>query len=258
MSEKLITPFGEKVIKSIESFGNFVVMSLQVFTQLLKGRIHFRNTIQQFAFIGADSLPIVILTSLAVGSVFCLQVSNQFIKFGAVSFIGGTTAMAIVRELGPMITAVVVAGRVGAAITAEIGSMKVTEQIDALSAMAISPLYYLVIPRMLACLIMLPMLSIISVGLGILGGGLICVGVKGIVAVVYVDSVRSWLVLIDIFKAMLKACIFGLIISLVACYQGLNTGKGAQGVGLATTTSVVVSLISIFISNYFLSAIMFP
>jgi len=240
-----------------DELGRFSLMALEIFKLILSGRIHPRNTFQQLAFIGTDSLPIVLLTGVAVGMVFSLQVTGLFQRYGATSMVGASVGVAIVRELSPLFTGVVIAGRVGAAITAELGSMKVTEQIDALTAMAVSPLRYLAVPRVLSCMIMVPLLTVMSVIIGILGGILISVYVKGVILSQFLESVQDFLDPIDIYKCMLKSAIFGLIVSLVACFKGINTGEGAQGVGISTTSAVVISLISIFIVNYFLSMLLF-
>lgn len=215
------------------------------------------NTLKQMAFIGTDSLPITLITGLAVGMVFCLQISGVMIKYGSSGVIGGVTAMSLSRELAPIFTAVVVAGRVGAAITAEIGSMKVTEQLDALTAMAVPPMYYLLLPRMISAVVMLPLLTFLALGIGLVGATFVGVFSNGLIASAFVDSIRSLLFPGDVVKALFKSAFFGVIISTVACYQGVRTGQGAQGVGESTTKSVVNSLITIFISNYFLSFFLF-
>lgn len=241
----------------IEAVGEYTLFMREALIFVLKGRIHWANTLKQMAFIGTDSLPIALITALAVGMVFCLQISDVMIKYGSSGVIGGVTAMSLARELTPSFTSVVVAGRVGAAITAEIGSMKVTEQLDALTAMAVPPMYYLLLPRMISSVIMLPLLTLISLGVGLAGATLVGVSVKGLILTGFLDSIRSLLYIDDVLKALIKAAFFGAIIASIACYQGVRTGQGAQGVGEATTKSVVFSLITIFISNYILSFILF-
>lgn len=246
-----------RFVSAVEAVGEYTLFVRDALGYLLKGRIHWRNTLQQLAFIGTDSLPIVLVTGLAVGMVFCLQVSGVMIKYGSASVVGGVTAMSLARELTPSFTAVVVAGRVGAAITAEIGSMKVTEQLDALTAMAVPPMYYLLLPRIISACIMLPLLTILALAIGLIGGTFVGVGSQGLVLTVFIDSIKSLLYIDDVLKALLKSAFFGFIIASVACFQGVNTGQGARGVGEATTRSVVTSLICIFVSNYFLSFILF-
>jgi phospholipid/cholesterol/gamma-HCH transport system permease protein len=199
----------------------------------------------------------VLITGLAVGMVFCLQISGVMIKYGSAGVIGGVTAMSLARELSPSFTAVVVAGRVGAAIAAEIGSMKVTEQLDALTAMGVPPMYYLLLPRMISAIVMLPLLTILALGIGLVGGTLVGVLVKGLILSAFLDSIKGLLYIDDVGKSLLKSAFFGLLIATVASFQGVRTGQGAQGVGEATTKAVVYSLIAIFISNYFLTFILF-
>ncbi len=249
---------GKQTLGALEALGALVLLTVDTAKQILSGRIHWRNTFAQMAFIGVESLPIALLTGLSVGMVFTLQIANEFIRFGATSVIGGVSAIALVRELGPTLTGVVVAGRVGAAIAAELGSMKVTEQIDALLAMAADPIRFLVVPRVIACVLMLPLLAFLADFVGIAGGYGIATGVKGISPEVFLSSLQQLLVPADVFKGLLKAMIFGLVVGIIGCYQGLNTSNGAQGVGKATTDAVVYSLITIFIANYFLSSWLFP
>jgi phospholipid/cholesterol/gamma-HCH transport system permease protein len=248
---------GSPVLAAIEGFGDFVIFTGQTFAMLLKGRLHLRNTVQQLAFVGTDSLTIALLTSLAVGAVFSLQIADQFIRYGASSMVGAAAGMALVRELAPLMTGVVVAGRVAAAFAAELGSMKVTQQIDALTAMAVDPIYYLVVPRVLASAVMVPLLTVLAIGIGMLGGLGVAVYLKGIIANGYIESMQDYLVLADFGKSLIKAMVFGLILSLVGCYRGLRTGEGAKGVGTATTQAVVNSLIAIFLSNYFLTTLLY-
>ncbi|MBU6429907.1 MAG: ABC transporter permease [Cyanobacteria bacterium REEB65] len=254
----LLAAVGDGVLGAFEGIGNYTLLAWQCLRLIARRRIHWPNTLLQLAWIGFDSLPIALVTALSVGMVFTLQISNEFIRYGATSVIGGVAAMAIVRELGPTLTGVVFAGRVSSAIAAELGTMKVTEQIDALVSLATDPLRYLVVPRLLACLAMLPILAFLSDVVGVLGGYAIAVYLKGINAGLYVESVRTLIGPEDVLKGLLKAAIFGGIVALVGCRKGLGTGGGAQGVGSATTASVVVSLIAIFVSNYVLSAILFP
>lgn len=246
-----------KIADFFDELGRFYILSLEIFKTLFSGQIHFRNTMQQMAFVGTDSLPIVILTGLSIGMVFSLQVTGLLQRYGANSVVGAAVGVSIVRELAPLFTGVVVAGRIGAAITAELGSMKVTEQINALLSMAVSPLRYLAVPRVLSCMIMVPLLNLLAIIIGISGGMLIAVAVKGVIIGQFLESVRDFLTPMDVLKSMFKASVFGVIVSLVSCYKGINTGEGAQGVGISTTGAVVTSLISIFIINYLLSTILF-
>lgn len=255
---KFLESIGNATIGLLELFGNLVMLGGKALRLIATGQIHRKNTIQQLSFIGADSLPIALLISLSVGMVFTLQITNEFIKYGATSAIGGVVMIALSRELAPILVSVVLAGRVGSAIAAELGSMKVTEQIDALEAFAVDPNRYLVVPRVIACVVMLPILTGVGLLVGGIGGWVVATQMMGISGQLYTDSVQAFLVPMDIFKGMFKSATFGLIIAVVGCHQGLNARKGAQGVGEATTNSVVYSMISIFILNYILSMLLFP
>ncbi|MFO0174967.1 MAG: MlaE family lipid ABC transporter permease subunit, partial [Aphanizomenon sp.] len=229
----------------------------QVIFHLLQGKIHRRNTLEQLAIVGPDSFFIALLTAIFVGAVFTIQVAREFINFGAGNLVGGVLAVALTRELTPVLTAVVLAGRVGSAFAAEIGTMKVTEQIDALLMLKTDPIDYLVIPRLLACLIMLPILTLLCLVTGMSGGLLIATRIYNLSDTVFLDSARDFLDIWDISSSMIKACCFGVLIAIIGCSWGLTTTGGAKGVGQSTTTAVVTALLVIFISNFFLSWVMF-
>ncbi|MEH2395021.1 MAG: MlaE family lipid ABC transporter permease subunit [Nostoc sp.] len=229
----------------------------QVLVHLLRGKIHRRNTLQQMAAVGPDSLFIALLTAIFVGAVFTIQVAREFINFGAGNIIGGVLSVALTRELAPVLTAVVLAGRVGSAFAAEIGTMRVTEQIDAMLMLRTDPIDYLVIPRVLACCLMLPILTLLSLVTGMFGGLIIATNIYSLSDTVFLDSARNFLGIWDILSAMIKACCFGILIAVIGCSWGLTTTGGAKGVGQSTTTAVVTALLIIFVSNFFLSWLMF-
>ncbi len=229
----------------------------QVIIHLIQGKIHRRNTLEQMAVVGPDSLFIALLTAIFVGAVFTIQVAREFVNFGAGNLVGGVLALALTRELSPVLTAVIVAGRVGSAFAAEIGTMRVTEQIDALLVLKTDPVDYLVIPRVIACLLMLPILTLLSLLTGMIGGMFIATNLYSISDSQFWDSARNFIDTWDIINAILKACFFGLLIAVVGCSWGLTTTGGAKGVGQSTTTAVVTSLLLIFVSNFFLTWLMF-
>ncbi len=229
----------------------------QVVVHLLKGKINRHNTTEQMVIVGPDSLTIALVTAAFVGMVFTIQVAREFLNFGAVQAIGGVLALALSRELSPVLTAVVLAARVGSAFAAEIGTMKVTEQIDALYVLKSDPIDYLVIPRLLACCLMLPMLTMLSLVVGLAGGILVAKGFYNISHVTFIDSIQSFIQVWDLVSALIKAVIFGALIAIIGCNWGLTTTGGAKGVGESTTTAVVMALIAIFITNFFLSWLMF-
>ncbi|MBD1938735.1 MlaE family lipid ABC transporter permease subunit [Microcoleus sp. FACHB-68] len=229
----------------------------QVIVHLFAGKIHRRNTLDQMAAVGPESLLIALLTAAFVGMVFTIQVAREFINFGAANAVGGVLAISLARELGPVLTAVILAGRVGSAFAAEIGTMKVTEQIDALYILKTDPIDYLVLPRVIACCIMLPVLTILCLITGMAGGMLIATNMYGISQNMFLSSARNFLDIWDICSAALKGIFFGSLIAVIGCSWGLTTTGGAKGVGQSTTTAVVTSLLAIFVFNFFLSYLMF-
>jgi len=229
----------------------------QVVIHLAQGKIHRRNTLEQLAAVGPDSLLVVLITASFVGMVFTIQVAREFINFGAVTAVGGVLAVALTRELGPVLTAVILAGRVGSAFAAEIGTMQVTEQIDALYMLNTDPVDYLVVPRLIACCLMLPVLTVLALIIGIVGGALVATNLYGIPQTVFLSSVQDLLNVWDVISALLKAFVFGALIAVIGSSWGLTTTGGAKGVGQSTTTAVVTALLTIFVINFFLSWLMF-
>ena len=221
-------------------------------------RIRVAETINQAYILGVQSWAIVFLTSLCTGMVFALESANQAVQYGVGNLVGGAVAFTMARELGPMLSAVVVAGRSGAAISAELGSMVVTEQIEALQSLGLSPVRMLVVPRLLALVVMLPLLTVIADIVGIVGG----MYIAGIFAHVsnesFINSARASLPFIDVLKGLLKAVVFAIIIAIIGSYSGLQTRGGAAGVGKSTTGAVVTAIILIFIFNFAMSYVLFP
>jgi phospholipid/cholesterol/gamma-HCH transport system permease protein len=204
-----------------------------------------------------DSLPIVSLVASFLGIIFALQTAYQMQKLGSEMYIASIVAVSMVRELGPVITSLVVAGRVGAAITAEIGSMKVTEQIDALETLGSNPIQYLVVPRFISLALMLPLLTLYADLLGIFGGWLICVYKLGISSSLYLRLSFDSLLYKDLVTGLIKTLSFGMIIAMVSCYHGFNVEGGAEGVGKATRRSVVTSFILIIVTDCFFTALFY-
>lgn len=228
----------------------------QVLVHLVLGKIHRRNTIEQMQIVGPDSLGIIVLAGISIGSVFTIQVAREFIKYGASSAIGGILAVAMARELAPVFAAVILAGRVGSAFAAEIGTMRVTEQIDALYMLKTDPVDYLVVPRAIACALMLPLLTLLGFIAGTAAGLLVAAGF-GISSYAFLNSVQMFLDPWDLLSALVKGICFGVLIAVIGCSWGLTTSGGAKGVGESTTTAVVTSLLAILIANFFLSWLMF-
>jgi phospholipid/cholesterol/gamma-HCH transport system permease protein len=229
----------------------------QVLWRILQGKIDRRKIMEHLVTVGLDSLGSVLLIALFGGMIFTFQLARELIRFGAVGAVGGTFAVAFCGELAPLLTAGVVAGQVGSAFAAEIGEMQVTEQIDALYMLRTNPVDYLVVPRVIACCIMLPILTIFSVAVGILGGLFVAVNFYELEPSVFLESVRTVLGPWDLVTVAIKSFIFGLIIALVGCGWGLTTAGGGKGVGQAATAAVVTSWVFIFVADLFISLLMF-
>ncbi|MFA5276568.1 MAG: ABC transporter permease [Candidatus Omnitrophota bacterium] len=215
------------------------------------------RVIEQIKKAGFDSLPIVTLVALFIGFIFALQTAYFMQRIGSELYIASLVALSLVRELGPVITALVVAGMVGAGITAEIGSMQVTEQIDALETLATNPVKYLVVPRFLALMVVLPLLTLYADTVGIFGSYLICTLKLGISSSLYLKVTSEALLYKDLFTGLFKTIFFGMIIALVSCYEGFNVEGGAEGVGKATTRSVVASFILVIAADCFFTALFY-
>lgn len=216
-----------------------------------------RNLIKQMEFIGVKSLFIVVLTGVFSGMVLALQSYHGFRKFGGESLMGGIVALSLAREMGPVMTALMVNARAGSAIAAELGTMRVTEQIDALQMMAINPIQYLIVPRIWAGVLMLPLLTAINIIVGILGGYFVGVILLNINSGVFMNKMINMMDLEDLTQGMVKSLVFGLILTLIGCYKGYHTYGGAEGVGRATTEAVVISSVSILIGTYVITSLFF-
>jgi phospholipid/cholesterol/gamma-HCH transport system permease protein len=254
---KLLDRFGRATTNFFEYAGGVTLLSAESVGFIARLRIRVGETISQCALLGVQSGIIVMLTSLFTGMVISLESAQQAVAYGFANFVGGAVAYASVRELGPMLTGVVVAGRVGSAIAAEIGSMVVTEQIEALRSMGLEPARFLVVPRLAALLLMLPLLTIFADVVSMVGGMWIAQTYAHISYDSFVSSVRESIDMSDVLKGLLKSVVFATIIAMVGAYQGLSTRGGAAGVGRSTTGAVVISIILIFISNFVLSFLLF-
>lgn len=249
---------------SSSSFGRWyhrlksaVLLGGRVIYHSLTGQIDRPSTVEQMAIVGPESLLISLVISGSIGMIFTIQIAREFLRLGAGSAVGGILAIALSRELAPILTAVVVAGRVGSAYAAEIGTMRVTEQIDALYMLRTDPVNYLVVPRVVACCLMMPALSILALFTGMAGGLFISQVMFGISPLVFLDSARSLLHIWDVLSGPIKASVFGALIAVIGCNWGMTTSGGAKGVGQSTTASVVTALLAIFIADFFLSWVMF-
>lgn len=246
---------GRHTLSIFHQLGAVILLLVQAIKEL--GSIRANETCKQCLSLGVLSFPIVALTLLFTGMVLSVQIAGELTKYGADFTVGAIVAIGIGRELGPVLCGVVLAGRVGAAITAEIGTMRVTEQIDALRCMAVSPVGYLVVPRLIACMCMLPLLNVFGVTIGV-GGGMIVASLShGVSSYVFMHSIHTFCVPSDLYIGVFKSVVFGAIVALVGCDRGMTCTAGAEGVGKATTQSVVYSIIMLFAANYLLSSILF-
>jgi phospholipid/cholesterol/gamma-HCH transport system permease protein len=243
----------ERVDDALLYLGGVTDLAGQTIQQTIRGPIERPVLIAQFDQIGVRSLSIVFITSLFIGMVLALQTAYSLAEFGGALFIGKVVSLSLVRELAPVLMSLMVGGRVGAGITAELGTMKVTEQIDALRALATNPVRKLVVPRVLGTTIMLPMLTILACFVGIIGGLVIAVGSLHLSANFYIRSVIETVRYNDLASGVGKTIFFGFGIGLIACYNGLRTTGGADGVGRATTATVVTGSITVLIMDFFLT-----
>lgn len=248
---------GRKILSFMYFFGGLSSLTAQTVYQTFKPPYKYGQIVEQSKKAGYDSLPIVSVVALFIGFIFALQFGYFMQRIGSEMYIASLVALAIVRELGPVITALIVAGRVGAANTAELGSMQVTEQIDALETLATNPVKYLVVPRFVALGLMLPLLTLFANIVGILGSYLICVVKLGITSSMYMNMTFSALLYKDLCTGLFKAWIFGMVIALVSCYEGFNVEGGAVGVGQATTRSVVFSFLLILAADCLITALFY-
>ena len=244
---------GDRVLHGLEVFGDFLLLAFETLRTGLRRGPGWREVLVQFETAAVRSLPIVAVTTFFTGMVLALQTAFGLARFGAKPYVGSIVGLAIVRELGPVLAAITMGARVGAGISSELGSMKVTEQVDAIRAMGADPVEKLVVPRVLACVLALPLLTIFADFLGIFGGMIIAEVQYSIPAQFYVTTVVTTVEYADFASGIAKTFVFGWIIGMVGCFVGLRTSGGTQGVGQATTRAVVVASIAIFVSDFFLT-----
>jgi phospholipid/cholesterol/gamma-HCH transport system permease protein len=252
-----VRDLGERFIEFVRYVGGISILFWKSIFWLFFSRPKFRHILDQMHKIGVSSFPIVFLISLFTGIVLALQSAYQLEKMSAKVYIASLVALSMCRELGPVLTALAIAGRVGASITAELGSMKVTEQIDALETLGSNPVKYLVVPRFVALIVMLPILTAYSDFIGIVGGYALGVWKLGIGSSLYIRTTWNALAYKDVFTGLLKAFVFGSVIASVSCYEGFETTGGAEGVGKATTLSVVSSFILIIAVDCLITAVFY-
>ena len=246
-----------RLVDLVEGFGSALILLGQAAYWLVRPPFRAHLFLQQMEFIGAGSMFIVLLTGMFTGMVFAVQTIQTFRLFNAETLVGSVVALALTRELAPVLTALMVTGRVASATATELGTMRVTEQIDALSTMAVHPVQYLVVPRLVAAVVMLPILTGICDLIGIGGAYYVSVTLMGVDGGMFLDKISMYADRWDVVSGLIKAAVFGLILTLVACHKGLNATGGARGVGQATTRTVVTSSILILVADYFLTLLLY-
>ena len=252
----LLRIIGLWTISQLRTIGHMFVFLLNSFYFIFIPPFKFRLLLRQIRFFGSKSMLVILLTGSFTGMVLALQLFYILRKFGSEALLGAGIALSLIRELGPVLSALMVTGRAGSALTAEIGMMKISEQIDALTAMALNPIRYLIVPNIVAALIVFPLLVAIFNVIGIFGGYLVGVEVLGISSGTYFSLMEDYVVMEDIMVGLYKSVSFGLIVSWICCYKGFYTGYGAAGVSKSTTEAVVLCSILILIWDYFLGAIL--
>ena len=245
------------LLNGLRDTGEVLLLIGDVFRELPFGIAKLPLVVQQMVAIGLGSMPLTVIVALFTGAVAAVQASYQFRDYVPMIYLGTVIGKSVVIELGPVLTALVVGGRVGASIAAELGTMRVTEQVDAMETMGISPTRYLVVPRVVAAILMLPILTIFADVVAIFGGYLVAVLTLDVSGHTFTSGLRLYFHLRDVFSGLIKSFFFGAIISLMGCYYGLRSEGGAEGVGVATTHAVVASCLLILIVDYLLASFLF-
>lgn len=239
-----------------KSLGAYTHLLADVIRDIATNGINIRETTRQIVWIGVNSIPIVLLTAVFTGMVLAMQTAYGLHRFGAKNYVGNLVGLALARELGPVLTAIMVCGRVGAGIAAEISSMTVTEQVDAIRALGASPIQRLITPRLVAGVICMPLLTGLAVITGVLGGLVVSVYELDLPAFQYYRSYLYAVQIADVVDGLIKSVFFGLIVVSIACFKGLRVRGGTEGVGLTTTAAVVTGSLAVFISNFFITKLL--
>ncbi len=248
---------GGSTLKFLWWIGYSILILIEAIVGIFSPNFTRKEILYQTVHLGFNSLFIVVLTVTFSGMVISLELAKEAVRYGVGYMVGGGVAIAMAREFGPMLTAIVLSGRVGSAITAEISTMKVTEQLDALETLGINPVRFLMTPRLLANLFSIPVITLIAEISGTYGGYLVANAYAGITKQVYIDSIHQFLAPWDVWGGLIKSLVFSLIITVISGMMGFTSSRDAYGVGRATTSSVVWAIITIFIANFFLSYLLF-
>ena len=253
----ILAGIGRVFIGFLAQTGRLAIFTLSALVNCVRSPIYWYLIGQQMMRIGYYSLPVVGLTAFFTGGALALQIYIGGNRFGAEAVVPNIVVLGITRELGPVIAGLMVAGRVAAAIAAEIGTMRVTEQIDALTTLSTNPMRYLVVPRLVAAVVTMPLLVLIADAIGVFGGYVVATQSLGFNGAIYIKNTMDFMTAADVQSGVIKVAVFGFIIALMSCYNGFHSKGGAQGVGAATTNAVVTSSILILAANYFLTSILF-
>lgn len=250
-----ISALGAFAYGAVTLLGDFSHFTLQTLGWLTRPPAR-RTILSNFYYVGVRSVPVVAITGMFIGMVMAVQSYHQFNKMGLATRLGSMINITIVSELGPVLAATMLAGRVGSAMAAELATMKITEQVDALAVLGANPLHYLVVPRVLACTLLVPLLTILADFMGIMGGALICTRVYGIEPHFYWEHTESFVTAHDLLIGVIKSIFFGLAIGLISCHRGLSSDAGAEGVGRASTEAFVASFVVILVLDFFLAIVL--
>ena len=253
MIQQFISKIGKTSLRYSLVLGSLAQFSANCGTYIFQRKIRIRHVLAQLEIIGTQSLWIICICALSVGAVFGLQVGGIFAIFKAEAILGAATGMALTRELAPIITATVLTGRAGSAMTAEISTMKVNEQIDAMEAMAVNPAEYIAVPRIIASIIATPLLTIFCIFMGMIGAYLVAVVIFSVDVGIFLTKLREFLVPDDIFQGLQKSVVFGATYSIVCCFYGLNASGGAKGVGEGTTNAVITTLLLLLFFDFIIT-----
>ena len=257
MIRRFLEAIGNVILRLLEETGRFFIMLGRILFWAPRPPYDVRELFKQMQRVGVNSIPVVFLTMLFTGMVLSLQAYNGFARFNATSLVGSVVTLSLMRELSPVLSALMVTGRVGSSMAAEIGSMRVTEQIDALEALATEPVQYLFVPRVIAAILMMPLLVVMGDAVGMFGGYFVAVSLLGTNPVSYYDSQFQYVDMVDFSSGIVKAAVFGLVFAVVACVKGFYTQGGAEGVGRSTTQAVVVSSLTILLVDFFLTRLLY-
>ena len=242
--------------RGIMWYGGVALLAGRVFRNLALPPAYFRLVVVEIETIGVRSLPVAVIAAAFTGMVFALQSAVNMARFGAENYVGPVSALAILRELGPVLTAILVGGKVASGITAELGSMKVTEQIDALRMLGVNYVKRLIVPRLMAAFVVFPLLTVLADVVGVLGGMLIMSAERGADMYAYWNTTTYWVVPRDFLTGIIKSAFFGVVVTLIGCYNGLSTEGGTQGLGRATTATVVQVTMGVIVSDFFLTKLL--